>query len=112
MNAFAQLIEPTHHCNVCNETKAISLFALDSKNKLGYRPLCKDCRSVKNAAQRARRAAQAVEQVLSDRDAREADTSIARPRTYTQNKTHWTPPAPEYVRNNGNKHIPSKGVST
>lgn len=110
MNAFAQLVEQTYHCNVCNETKALSMFAQSSSNKLGYRPLCKACRSIKNADQRTRRAALAVEKVLSDRDAREADTSIARPRTYTQNKTHWTPPDAGYIRNNGNKHIQSRGV--
>lgn len=109
-NAFYQSAEPKFTCNKCGETKDIGLFVTSTRTLVGYRPLCKACKSIQNAAHRAKMAALAVQQVQETRATRAADKNIALPRTYVSSGKDWTPPAEGYVRNDGNKNIPSKGM--
>ena len=112
MNAFYQSAEPTHTCKSCGATKLISMFVRCTKSASGYRPLCNACKSIQNAAHRAKRSAKVVQEVQASRAAREANPDIVPPRTFVPASTAWVPQDAGYVRNNGNKHIPSKGFRT
>lgn len=109
-NVFFQPADPTHTCKKCGETKALTLFVPSRNAAIGYRSLCKACKNVQQLATRQRRAAEAVARVQATRVEREADPTITPPRNYVGHTGKWVPPAEGYVRNNGNKHIPSKGV--
>ena len=112
MNAFYQPAEPTHTCNVCKQTKLLTLFVRCNKSASGYRPLCNACKSIQNAAHRAKRSAKVVQEVQASRAAREANPDIVPPRTFVPADTAWVPQDFGYVRNNGNKHIQSRGYRT
>lgn len=112
MNAFYQSAEPTHTCKSCGATKLISMFVRCTKSVTGYRQLCTACKSKQNAAHRAKRAASVVQAVQETRAAREADKNVTPPRTFVPANTAWVPQDIGYVRNNGNKHIQSRGFRT
>ena len=108
-NPFYSSPEPMRMCNKCNTLKTLDLLVPCRNSIMGVRPLCKVCKNAQQLADRIARGKKQVEKVVEDRKAREADPAIAAPRTVTAGYTRLLEPAP-YYRNEGNKHIPSKGV--
>ena len=113
-NAFYQSPEPTCMCNKCKVTKPFAEMvprAGGGKNKNGVRPLCKVCRTAQHVISRLRAREQAVAEAQEKAETRRSDPRMTPPRTYNTSTTPWVPQDTTYYRNNGNKHVPSKGIS-
>ncbi len=107
--------EPTKVCNECGGTFEYKFLVPGKTSQNGVRPLCKPCRSVQQAEERKRRDKKLRELIKLEIAARKAKQDLVPPRTFNHIKdpATWTGHAErQYVRNNGNKHIPSKGTST
>lgn len=113
-NAFYQSPEPT--C-VCNKCKVAKLFAEmvprvgGGKGRSGVRPLCKVCRRKQQQSARTQSRAATVARTNAENEAARNDPRRTPPRTYNTGTTPWVPQDTTYYRNNGNKHVPSKGIS-
>lgn len=85
----------------------------------GLRPLCKDCKNKQQIEQRKsdrHKAAMAARAEMAARQAQIAEEErtkalpfIARPRTFQGDRNWDGNLGPVYVRNDGHKHIPSRG---
>lgn len=83
------------------------------KAKKGLHPRCKSCRREDNAQQRASRAEREKKQAELEKLSRTEEAlnakGVALPRTFTPQK--WDGVIQQgYVRNDGNKHIKSRGL--
>lgn len=108
-------------CNHCGKVKPFSELVADTMSKGGYRPLCKPCKNKQQSKQRIaaeyrdkqkalQEAAKRAEQEEKALREREALPFIAKPRTYNTMTSVYVPDTREFYRNNGHKHIPSRGV--
>lgn len=106
--------EPTKVCRVCGGTFEYKFLVTASDVKGGVRALCKPCRQKQNLAERKRRAERAKEMIQAELAVRKERVDLVPPRTFNHIKdpATWTGwPERQYVRNNGNTHIPSKGTA-
>jgi len=111
-NAFTLITpEPTRHCNYCNEDKPLRLMVVSPASKAGCRPICKACKNLQQREARKRYIAEAAAQTKQELEERKADLVPARTFVYDRT-TYLVPDTNVYYRNNGNKHIPSKGLPT
>ena len=113
-NAFYQSPEPTCLCKKCKVPKPYADMvprAGGGKNKNGVRPICKTCRKAQQQRARIQSRAAAIERINTENEMLRNDTQRTPPRTYNTGTTPWVPQDTTYYRNNGNKHIPSKGIS-
>lgn len=79
--------------------------------KHGCRPICKLCKNAQQVGKRKEYVERLAQAARKEQEARRADLVPAR--TFVPSRTeYWTPDTNVYYRNNGNKHIPSKGVPT
>lgn len=111
-------------CNVCGKEKPLGDLVVDSHTRNKYRPLCKMCKNKQQRKQREARERREKQRQLEEAaqrliaqdereaitNAQEGDTLIASPRTYNKMNTVYVPDTRMFYRNNGNKHIPSRGV--
>lgn len=111
-------------CNVCGKEKPLHDLVKDANLKHRYRPLCKKCKNNQQVNQRKARERREKQRQLEEAaqrliaqdereaitNAQEGDTLIALPRTYNKMSTVYVPDTRMFYRNNGNKHIPSRGV--
>lgn len=88
-------------CNVCGEVKSFDLMCKEKTYPDGVRPLCKECRSVKQREIRARVVPPAP---------KVEDQSKAAPRTFEFKPWVVDDSRNYYYRNDGLKHIKSRGV--
>jgi len=105
-------------CNVCNELTDKLVKSKDSTD--GVRSLCKDCfnKEQKNRrkAERYKQAAQSRAETLArqaqiaEEERTKALPFIARPRTFVREGKWDGSMGPVYYRNDGLKHIQSRGV--
>lgn len=110
---FYQSAEPTKVCTVCGGTFEYKFLVPGHTSPNGVRTLCKPCRAVQQAAERKRKAERIKALVKAEAEVRKLKPDLVPPRTfnYLKSKETWSGfKEPQYVRNNGNKHIPSKGV--
>lgn len=106
---------PSKTCTSCGKIKHVDEFCADRNGSNGTRPLCKPCKNKQQAKQRAVRAMKAKQDALHTLSVREVeirDNNLTPPRTFLYHYDQPYRTEPSYVRNNGNKHIPSKGLST
>jgi hypothetical protein len=106
--------EPVYVCRVCNETKAWGDMVTrkgGGKDKSGVRRICKQCRYAQQHASRISARVAAVEEAKATVQARLQDPNMTPPRTYIMGKDPLVLQDNTYYRNNGNKHIPSRGIS-
>lgn len=104
--------EPTKKCTICGGTFEYKYLVTSSEYKGGVRPLCKPCKSVKQTAERRRRDKVVRDMVKAELAQRKAREDLVPPRTFNYVKAEPWDGKQEaiYIRNNGNKHIPSKGM--
>ena len=97
-------------CNTCGETKAIEDFPLTQGKR---RAQCKLCRVAMQRKRKAERVAElkaiAEAEAAARKEAYLNRENVALPRTFTFTET-YVPDSNFYQRNNGNKHIQSRGV--
>ena len=104
-------------CNRCGKTKPLHEFVTDPKYKHGHRPFCRVCKSKEQAKQRVAARLRDKQKALleaaarqeADSKAQKGESLIVPPRTYTNMAVPYVPDTQVYYRNNGNKHIPSRG---
>ena len=103
--------EPTKKCTQCGGVFEYKFLVAGRTYEGGVRPLCKPCRQVQQARERARKALRVREIVKLEIETRRARVDLALPRTFSHIKdAPWDGRLePMYVRNAGNKHIPSRG---
>ena len=107
----------TKTCARCNRVLAMSMYHKNSGNKDGYYSYCKDCKVDENRKHVVNRKERERAKALAEKAAREAmakvvDPRVALPRTFNHNndKQYWTGhPERQYIREDGNKRIPSRG---
>ena len=98
-------------CSCCKQDKPIELFNKDSHRPSGYRPHCKECKNAKQRDSKAIRRQRDREAALvhaAIEAERRKSMNIAAPRTYVSTET-WVPEERAYYRNDGNRHIKSRG---
>lgn len=86
-------------CNVCGETKPFDEMCKEKTYPDGYRPLCKACRVIKQQAYRAERPKTSAE-ILNSTPGRQPSPF----KPYIVNEDRY------FYRNDGLKHIKSRGV--
>lgn len=103
----------TKVCKTCGVEKPVAGFLESSKYVGGYRHHCNKCEYVKKAAARERARIRDIERVRLEAIARgtreeREKAHIAAPRTF-HHIENYVPDAPGYIRNDGNRDIPSRG---
>lgn len=107
-------------CNVCGVEHDADDMVKDPRSMMGVRPLCKPCKNkqqvqqrkaTRNAAARAAAAAaKALAAQLAEEEKAKAVPFIARARTFQKPGLWDGKQEPVFVRNDGHKHILSRGV--
>lgn len=107
----------TRQCTKCKRVLSVSMFNQNKTCKDGLYTRCKDCKADENRIHAINRKERERAKALAERAAREADAmkpipNVAMPRTFSHIKdAPWDGKLePMYVRNSGNKHIPSRGL--
>lgn len=100
-------------CSRCGLEKPLTEFIQRSNVKSGYGAMCKPCKNDAQVAQRASSMERERLQAIEDAKALNAEDLVARgvclPRTFVFTET-YVPDNRVYYRNDGNKHIQSRGV--
>lgn len=109
-----QSLEPTKTCTKCGEAKDRSMFDLNRKsnNRVILRTVCKVCSAKAKREHMAKKRELERLHAQSIKDQIDRST-IAKPRTFNHLKDGecWTGHTErQYIRNEGLKHILSKGV--
>lgn len=94
-------------CNRCGETKPLNLMVKSPHCKEGHRSVCKACMSKEQLAGKKARKARDAE-IARLEALKQPPSNIAAPRTFNYMGSTYTP-EPEWQRNYGNRHIPSRG---
>ena len=101
-------------CTKCKERKPLSEFHNDIAGVLGKRASCAECESERQRIRREKRTAQAKALVDAWKPVKRPD--VVPPRTFNHLKdlkAVWTGHTErQYIRNEGLKHIPSRGMPT
>ena len=90
-------------CNVCNERKDLSFFSKHKTAPDGYQYKCKPC----FAAWKRNPCAKLPKEVTRPRD-----PNVVRANLVGAPKGTYVPEKGAFARNDGLKHIPSRGLST
>lgn len=94
-------------CSKCNQERPFSFFQLsDSGN---YRNQCRDCRRKAGTDRKKARREMDKKIALLEAASKQLPDNVALPRTFHRVEA-WVPEDRSYYRNNGNKHIQSRGV--
>jgi hypothetical protein len=104
--------EPTKVCISCGGTFEYKFLVQGSNYEGGVRPLCKPCRRGIQTAERRRREQAVRDMAKAQAEVRKNTQDLVPPRTFNYLKAEPWDGKQEaiYIRNNGNKHIPSKGA--
>lgn len=106
-------------CKICGVEHPADKLVTDTKALDGRRALCKACKckdqTLRNerkraAAAQARADAKVLQAELAAEEAAKAQPYIAKARTFVRVGTWDGQGEVAYYRNEGNKHIPSRGV--
>lgn len=95
-------------CATCGKVKSIDNFCVASYDRTKYRPDCKVCKAAKQRVQRKNaklRDALIAKQTIAKPKA----PDVVPPRTFTTTEV-WVPRDRTFYRNDGLKHIQSRGV--
>lgn len=97
-------------CSKCKQDKPVHRFAVNSSSKTGRRSECKECQQAgwSKEDRRMKDKQAALDQIARAEEIRKV-LNIAGPRNYVTTEV-WIPRDNSYYRNDGNKHIQSRGV--
>lgn len=108
--------EPTKKCRKCGTMTPYSLLVPGVQCKDGVQALCKKCKGKQQMIDKKKREDKARELVKAQAEARKMEMNIVLPRTFNHLKDKnaiWTGHTErQYIRNEGLKHIPSRGMPT
>lgn len=98
-------------CNKCKCDKRIDEFPRSATSKDGHRAICRACRNEQRLGWKKAKALQDKIQALQEVAAKDhaVEMNVAAPRTYVT----FDPLVPsdrDFYRNDGLKHIPSRGL--
>lgn len=101
-------------CTACGQSKSFDSFSRSKEGAYGRHSVCKVCRNAEGHRLKALREARERAQVELEAELRKVTPreGVALPRTFSHIKDEpWDGKLePMYVRNSGNKHIPSRGL--